>query len=90
MASDGMIIISFPVGLTLQSVYEDASITDEEGWIKHFGQVDHLRVFGRDSASMLESFGFEVEEITSDDARIKPVVGPADYDYNVLWGLRKR
>lgn len=38
---------------------------------------------------MLESFGLEVEEITSDDARIKPVVGPADYDYNVLWGLRK-
>ena len=79
-----------PADLNLETVYEDASITDEEGRIKHFGQDDHLRIFGRDSASMLESFGFEVEEITSDDERIKPVIGPADYDYNVLWGLRKR
>jgi hypothetical protein len=39
---------------------------------------------------MLESFGFEVEEITSDDARIKPVIEPADYDFNVLWVMRKR
>lgn len=90
VALDGMVIISFPTDMNLETVYEDASITDEEGRIKHFGQNDHLRIFGRDSASMLESFGFEVEEITSDDARIKPVVGPADYDYNVLWGLRKR
>ena len=89
VASDGMIIISFPTDTKLETVYENASIMDEEGRIKHFGQSDHLRVFGRDSASMLASFGFEVEEITSDDARIKPVVGPADYDYNVLWGLRK-
>ena len=87
---DGMIIISFPTDTKLETVYEDASITDEEGRIKHFGQSDHLRVFGRDSASMLASFGFEVEEITSDDARIMPVVGPADYDYNVLWLLRKK
>lgn len=90
VALDGMVIISFPTDLNLETVYEDASITDEEGRIKHFGQNDHLRIFGRDSASMLESFGFEVEEITSDDARIKPVIGPADYDYNVLWELRKR
>ncbi len=90
VALDGMVIISFPTDLNLETVYEDASITDEEGRIKHFGQLDHLRVFGRDAASMLESFGFEVEEITSDDARIKPVIGPADYDYNVLWGLRKK
>ncbi len=90
VAPDGMIIISFPTDTKLETVYEDASITDEEGRIKHFGQSDHLRVFGRDSASMLESFGFEVEEITSDDERIKPVVGPADYDYNVLWVMRRR
>lgn len=89
VTADGMIIISFPMDLKLDSVYEDSSIADEKGRIEHFGQSDHLRVFGRDSASMLEGFGFRVEEIKSDDERIKPIIGPADYDYNVLWLLRK-
>lgn len=89
VAHNGMIMISFPTDFRLESVYEDASITDEQGRNEHFGQSDHLRVFGRDSASMLASFGFVVEEIRSDDERIKPIIGLADYDYNVLWVLRK-
>lgn len=85
----GRIILSFPVDPALEGVYEDAEVVTKEGRREHFGQNDHLRVFGRDSVSMLESFGFHVEEIRGDacDERIKPVIGPADYDYNVLWCL---
>ena len=89
VAPDGMVIISFPTDMRLESVYEDATITDKQGRIEHFGQFDHLRVFGRDSGSILASFGFKVEEIKSDDECIKPIIGPADYDYNVLWVLKK-
>ena len=72
-------------------VNEDKSILTEEGRREHFGQNDHLRVFGRDSTELLESFGFTAEEIRGEDcdSSIKPVIGPADYDYNVLWRLRK-
>ena len=88
---EGMIIISFPVDGTQDSVYEDEGIDTEEGRREHFGQKDHLRVFGRDSTVLLESFGFAVEEIRGEDydSRIKPVIGPADYDYNVLWKMKK-
>lgn len=88
---EGRVIISFPVDPKLDSVYEDECIVSEEERIRCFGQNDHLRVFGMNSAEMLEEFGFKVTEIrgTDYDVRIKPVVGPADYDYNVLWCLEK-
>ena len=89
---DGMILLSFPVDEKLETVYEDESISTEEGRREHFGQNDHLRVFGADSTALLESFGFTAEEIRGEeyDGSIKPVIGPADYDYNVLWRLRKK
>ena len=85
----GRLLISFPVGESLESVYEDAAVCTKEQRIKCFGQYDHLRVFGRDSARLLRSFGFQVTEIRGDQCpeSIKPVTGPADYDYNVLWCL---
>ena len=87
----GKVIISFPVDQTFSSVYEDPGITTEKDRILNFGQNDHLRVFGMDSPEMLEGFGFKVTSIKGEncDEKIKPVVGPADYDYNVLWVLEK-
>lgn len=84
-------VISFPVDSSLRTVYEDNTISSEEERVRHFGQNDHLRIFGNDSAELLESFGFQVTEITGTryDSKMKPVVGPADYDDNVLWCLTK-
>ena len=91
--SDGFIILSFPVDTSLDTVYKDSTINSEIDRILYFGQSDHLRIFGRDSRELLENAGFKVSEISGDDmecgAQIKPVVGPADYDYNVLWLLTK-
>ena len=72
-------------------MYEDSSVITEKERIQCFGQNDHLRVFGMDSPEMLEGFGFNVTTIRGVDCdkKIKPVVGPADYDYNVLWVLEK-
>ena len=91
---DGFIILSFPVDNKLDTVYEDCSIVTKEDCIKCFGQSDHKRIFGKDSRKLLEESGFDVMEISGNDSecdqRIKPVVGPADYDYNVLWKLTKK
>lgn len=89
----GKLILSFPVDRKLNSVYEDPSITSESERILHFGQMDHLRVFGTDSPEMLKHAGFMVTEICGknyEEKKIKPVIGPANYDDNVLWCLTKR
>lgn len=87
ISPDGFVIISFPEDDSLETVYEDSTITTSEGRLNSFGQYDHLRVFGKDSASILESFGFDARQIkgSSFDKKIKPVIGPADYDLNILW-----
>lgn len=85
--SGGRIILSFPIDPSLTTVYEDNSISSEEERVRHFGQNDHLRIFGSDSTELLESFGFQMTEIRGEncDEKIKAIVGPADYDYNVLY-----
>ena len=87
----GRVIISFPVDCCLTTVYEANKEMSEQERIHHFGQRDHRRVFGTDSPDMLKNLGFELTEIRGDyyDTRIKPIIGPADYDYNVLWVLKK-
>lgn len=94
LSQDGLLILSFPVDTTLSTVYEDDTVVSEEDRIKYFGQNDHKRVFGNDSKVMFDQFGFNAFEISGEDSfcedRIKPVIGPANYDYNVLWGLTKK
>ena len=83
----GKAILSFPVDMSLETVYEDDSIKTSKERLEHFGQADHLRIFGKDSPVMLEKAGFSVSEIRGQDCSddILPVIGPADYDYDVLW-----
>lgn len=43
-----------------EKTYEDFSITDPKEREKHFGQNDHVRVYGLDKKDRLESVGFSV------------------------------
>jgi SAM-dependent methyltransferase len=87
LSAGGMLVCSFPIDPTYATVDEDPSVTGEAERIERFGQRDHLRVFGRDSAELLERAGFRAEVVRGRDcpARIRPVVGPADYDADVLY-----
>lgn len=89
----GRLICSFPVDRRYPTVDEDVSLAgdlseeaDRER-IRRFGQRDHLRVFGLDSKQLLEEAGFVVSVIDGGTMpeRICPVVGPADYDSNILF-----
>jgi predicted SAM-dependent methyltransferase len=59
----GMGIFQIPQDLTLETTYEDFSITSEEERKKHFGQYDHVRVYGKDYFNRLRAVGFKVNEI---------------------------
>ena len=88
----GVLIVSVPVLKKYVRAHEDPAVTTETGRREAFGQVDHLRIFGRGFARDLERAGFAVTPIRGSacDARIRPVVGPASYDINELFLCRKR
>lgn len=82
----GKLIISFPIDPALETVLEKDTKTDEER-IRLFGQNDHVRVFGRDSAEIISSYGFSVNVIDTGKMpeKILPVTGPADYDSDQIF-----
>jgi SAM-dependent methyltransferase len=59
----GMGIFQVPQDLSLEKTYEDFTITTPEERSKHFGQYDHVRVYGKDYFDRLRSVGFKVNEV---------------------------
>lgn len=58
----GWAILQVPLDPERAMTYEDASITDPERRLEHFGQEDHVRVYGRDYPDRLREAGFTVDE----------------------------
>lgn len=63
MKPGGMGIFQVPQEMSREKTYEDPNITSPEERAKHFGQYDHMRVYGRDYFDRLRSVGFEVKEV---------------------------
>ncbi len=63
LKSKGMGIFQIPQDLTSEKTYEDFSITSPDERAKHFGQYDHVRVYGKDYFDRLRNVGFTVNEI---------------------------
>jgi len=59
----GLGVFQIPQDLNLENTYEDFSITAPEERTKHFGQYDHVRVYGKDYFNRLRKVGFQVQEI---------------------------
>lgn len=59
----GLGIFQIPQDLSLEKTYEDFSITSPEERAKHFGQYDHVRVYGKDYFDKLRAAGFNVVEV---------------------------
>lgn len=67
MKSGGFGIFQIPQDLEREQTYEDFSIKDPKERALHFGQYDHVRVYGRDYFDRLRSVGFIVDEINYSD-----------------------
>ncbi|PHS54420.1 MAG: SAM-dependent methyltransferase [Lutibacter sp.] len=59
----GMGIFQVPQDLTKEHTYEDFTITSSEERTKHFGQYDHVRIYGKDYFDHLRAIGFKVNEV---------------------------
>jgi SAM-dependent methyltransferase len=56
----GLLLMMTPVIWAWDRTYEDPGITTERGRLLHFGQGDHVRVFGADIVGRIEQVGFRV------------------------------
>ena len=59
---DGVLFISFPMCLD-RKTYDNPEITSPADRLNAFGQEDHVRLYGTDSAERLAQFGFEVKPL---------------------------
>lgn len=80
------VIFQIPQDTTLATTYEDFSITDPKEREKHFGQNDHVRVYGMDFKNRAEKAGFDVLESDyrlafSENDRFKYGLGRDEYIY---------
>ncbi len=59
----GWAILNSPVEKDRLITYENPSIEEPSERLKHFGQQDHVRVYGTDYTQRLQQAGFTVEVI---------------------------
>ena len=90
LTKNGLLEITVPTDKNFITVYEGSNFTKEAERIKHFGQHDHLRIFGYDFEKILKESGFLVEVV---DGSVLPVeiggiIGPANYDDNKVYICR--
>lgn len=60
LKKDGIGILQVPIDKSLEETYEDNTIVSKKQRDKHFGQYDHVRVYGLDYKDRLENTGFIV------------------------------
>ena len=61
MKPKGWGIVQVPMKNSLETTYEDFTITNPKERQKHFGQYDHVRWYGMDYFDRLRSVGFEAD-----------------------------
>ena len=60
----GTLIAQVPLNEELDETFEDDTITDEKERTRIFGQYDHVRVYGKDYYTRLNTVGFESKGVT--------------------------
>lgn len=88
---NGSFICSFPIDPSIELIDEEELPLSVEERLRRFGHSDHRRVFGMKADQFFTDAGFAVNMIRGEDYpdEILPVVGPADYDINILFCCKK-
>ena len=68
----GIAILQVPISYTIDATFEDSTVTSPENRELVFGQDDHVRIYGKDYFSRLESVGFSVEAVSYAEAGKQP------------------
>ena len=61
---NGLLIAMVPLDVRVDKTYENPAIKSKKKRQEHFGQYDHVRVYGMDYKTRLEQQGFQVELVS--------------------------
>jgi SAM-dependent methyltransferase len=70
LADGGILIAMVPIANELEKTFEDPTITSPKDRALYFGQVDHVRYYGRDFIDRVSSAGFSVERFSPNELEI--------------------
>jgi SAM-dependent methyltransferase len=60
---NGIAVLQVPISAILKDSYENPSVTTDKEREEHYGQYDHVRIYGQDYVTRLESVGFKVTRL---------------------------
>lgn len=63
----GIAVLATPVVEGWAHTYENDDVSGAEARFVHFGQSDHLRMYGRDIRARIRSAGFQLGEVTAEE-----------------------
>ncbi len=61
----GLAILMVPMVEGWDETYENPAVTGRHDRVLHFGQWDHMRMYGRDFRERVRAAGFELDEVTA-------------------------
>lgn len=68
LKTGGVALFQTPYSNVLHATFDDEGIVTTEARLQAFGQEDHVRLFGRDIFSFIESFGFKSRVVSHQEA----------------------
>jgi SAM-dependent methyltransferase len=68
LRSGGSLVATIPIVEGWDETYEDPRIATDRERVLHFGQGDHIRVYGRDFRDRIKDTGFELREYSASGA----------------------
>lgn len=82
-------IIQVPFDLNRPNTYEDNTIINPKDRLEHFGQTDHVRIYGTDFIDRFKSVGFTVEDWNFQDTISKKIKEQQVFKNEPMFLLRK-
>ena len=64
---NGKAVLQVPFSNLLEKTYENPEVITDAQRIEHYGQFDHVRIYGHDYITRLESVGFKFERLNISD-----------------------
>jgi SAM-dependent methyltransferase len=61
----GLAIVMVPIVEGWASTYENSEVKTAAERLRHFGQQDHVRLYGRDLRDRIQEAGFDLQEFTA-------------------------